>query len=78
MPTYYDYIMKLWLQIMSPHSSTMPIKAFWKCQTFTETRHTQILNFWSNFDPNIPPEDGQNEKSKYIQKNLAIGLSKQV
>ena len=36
-------------------------KAFWKTRTFTEAG---LLNFWFNFDPNLLPEDGQNQEIK--------------
>ena len=49
----------------------MPFKAFWKSQIFTERRRFQNLSFWSNFDPTLPLEDGQNKK-------IAIGLSPSV
>ena len=37
-------------------SSTERVKAFWKCQIFTETGRTQNLSFWTNFDPNLPQQ----------------------
>ena len=40
----------------------MPFRAFWKSQIFTETGRTQSLSFCSNFNPNLSPEDGQNQK----------------
>ena len=30
----------------------------------TETDCTQSLRFWSNFDPNLPSEDGRNQKQQ--------------
>ena len=40
----------------------MQFKVFWKNQIFPETGCTQRLSFWSNFDPNLQPEDAQNQK----------------
>ena len=58
----------------------MPFKVFWKTWIFTETRHTQSLNFCSNFDLNLPPEDGQNQKKVKVFKGkyLVIRLSKSI
>ena len=39
-------------------SVQMPFKVFLKSQIFTETWNTQNLSFWSNFDSNLPVEDG--------------------
>ena len=45
----------------------MLFKAFWKNKIFTETGCTQM----SNFDPNLPFENGQNQKylSHYQSKS---------
>ena len=40
----------------------MPFKGFRRTQIFTVTRLTQSLSFWSNFDPNLTPYNGQNQK----------------
>ena len=43
----------------------MPFKEFWKAQIFTENFYNiQSVSFWSNFDPNLPPEDGRNKSNK--------------
>ena len=44
-----------------------PFEAFSKIKIFTKTGRTQSLRVWSNSDSNLPPEDGQNKKSKYSQ-----------
>ena len=49
----------------------MPFKAFWKSQIFTETGRIQNLRFLSNFDPNLPPEDGQNQKKLFSYPDLS-------
>ena len=46
----------------------MPFKAFWKNRIFTEAERTQSLHFWSNFDPNLPPDDGRNQKKLFISQ----------
>ena len=43
----------------------MPFKVFLKSQIFAETWHTPNLSFWSNFDANLPLEDGQNQKQLF-------------
>ena len=40
----------------------MAFKEFWKSRFCTETERTRNLSFWSNFDCNILPEDGQTQK----------------
>ena len=44
----------------------MSFKAFLKTRIFTETEHTQSLNFWSNFDPIYPLKKAEIKKSKYF------------
>ena len=35
-----------------------------------EKGRTQSWHFWSNFDTSFPPEDGENNKKKYISSNV--------
>ena len=50
-----------WLQVVLIVVQ-MSFKAFWKTRISTETRRTQSLSFWSNFDHSLPHEDGRNQK----------------
>ena len=41
-----------------------------------EKERTQSLNFWSNFEPMFPPEDGQNWKKSGAEKLQSLGYPK--
>ena len=54
-----------WAKILtagSPHGYTSAIWSILKSSFFTETGHTQSLSFWSNFGPQLPLENGWNQK----------------
>ena len=53
--------LKFWSQVVLI-AVQMPCKAFWRTQIFTVTELTQNLIFWSNFDSNLAPKDGRNQK----------------
>ena len=53
--------LKFWSQVVLIVVQ-MAFKTFWRTRIFTLTGITQTLSFWSNFDPNLPPEDGRNQK----------------
>ena len=40
------------------------LQNLWKIWIFTEAGDTQILHIWSNFEPKLPPEDGQNPEKQ--------------
>ena len=48
----------------------MLLKAFWKNRIVTETGRSQSLNFWSNFDHSLPPEDGENKKGRCLMDKI--------
>ena len=50
----------------------MPFKAFWRTRIFTVTGLTPSLRFWSNFDPNFPPEYGQNQGPAFFQFSVLL------
>ena len=48
----------------------MLFKAFWKNRIVRETGRSQSLNFWSNFDHSLPPEDGENKKGRCLMDKI--------
>ena len=70
-----------WVEILttgSPYKYLTGIEKFLKTEVFTTTGRSQSLHFWSNFDSNLPAEDGRNRK-RYIfpRKNYSIGYPNQ-
>ena len=44
---------------------------------YTTTGRTRNLYFWSNFDPNLPPENGRNKKTFFEEKIYPSGYPNQ-
>ena len=64
-PKYFKILLKFSPQVVFKETKTVLYEFLKKLlKTFIETRNTQSLHFWSNFDPFSPPiEDGRNKKT---------------
>ena len=40
----------------------------WAAIFFAATKRTQSFQFCLNFEPNLPPENGQNRKKYFLEK----------
>ena len=75
-PKYCPIVPKFLPEVVLEERNTM--QNLWKIGIFTEAGNTQGLHIWSNFEPKLPHEDGQNpgkqknSRQKFSHRTIQI------